>query len=153
MMAQQSQSFNPLRFGAPPPPKRLIGSGSGSPRVSIPFASGHLRHYRERARKIAEHLGFNPLRFGAPPPQSTVGDAECGQFSFNPLRFGAPPPLDFGSAAVYLRQLVSIPFASGHLRHAQTRLFRSGHYGRGFNPLRFGAPPPQTEGIPAAESS
>src|SRR5579872_4165583 len=134
MMAQQSQSFNPLRFGAPPPPKRLIGSGSSSPRVSIPFASGHLRHYRERARKIAEHLGFNPLRFGAPPPQSTVGDAECGQFSFNPLRFGAPPPqptvgaaqcgqvgftplrfgapppLDFESAPLYLRQLVSIPF-------------------------------------------
>jgi len=36
--------FNPLRFGAPPPPKTSPRSGRGGSRVSIPFASGHLRH-------------------------------------------------------------------------------------------------------------
>src|SRR5579872_3618174 len=161
-----SRSFNPLRFGAPPPRESDCDEHRHYPGVSIPFASGHLRHLNKSSPSKGERSGFNPLRFGAPPPQREWGGHMCSCHGFNPLRFGAPPPHTTDAETWPQEGMVSIPFASGHLRHIRSGItsptwlttFQSpslrgtsatlssgtsrGASSPGFNPLRFGAPPP-----------
>src|SRR5579872_1281070 len=113
---QERRSFNPLRFGAPPP------------RESI-------------SDDALRAVSFNPLRFGAPPPHKWRVGKMYLLLGFNPLRFGAPPPLkesDLGLPEY-------VVFQSPSLRGTSATRFRTQLLAADllrFNPLRFGAPPP-----------